>query len=123
MPVPTSVMTRYVGSIDVSYGNPPSKAWKGAARETIRLTSSLPITASRWTTTDWVAASIKLSAQGCPSVFTFLAFHVVLKLLAPATIHCGLELIDQSFRGIDDVFGARERAAFDIVDIVQEPFD
>ena len=39
------------------------------------------------------------------------------------TIHCGQELIDQSFRGVDDVFGTRERAAFDIVDIVPETFD
>jgi hypothetical protein len=33
------------------------------------------------------------------------------------------ELIDQSFRGVDDVFGAWERAAFDIVDIVPETID
>jgi hypothetical protein len=31
--------------------------------------------------------------------------------------------IDQSFRGVDDVFGAWERAAFDNVDIVPETID
>ena len=68
--------------------------------------------------TDWVAPIAILSAQGCPSVFSVLAFHVVLKLLVPATIHCGQELIDQSFRGVDDVLWAWEHAAFDIGDII-----
>ena len=64
-----------------------------------------------------------LSVQGCPSVFTDLVFHVVLKLFDPATIHCGQELIDQSFRGVNDVLWAWERATFDIVDIVPETID
>ena len=83
-----------MGAVDVSYRNPTLKGWKSSARETIGFTSPLPITASRWIKTDWVAEMNILPAQGCSSALTVLAFHVVLELLDPATVHCGQELID-----------------------------
>jgi hypothetical protein len=58
-------------------------------------------------TTDCVGAVAILSDQCYLSVFTVLAFHVVVKFLATATIHCGKKLTDQLFRGVDNVVGAR----------------
>ena len=64
-----------------------------------------------------------LHAQGCSSVLTVLACPVVLKWFHPATIHGRKELADQSFRGVDDMFRAWERALFDIVNKVPETVD
>lgn len=64
-----------------------------------------------------------LAVVHCTSVFHRVRFGVTLTLLAPTAIHCGKKLVDQSVRGVDDMFGAWERAALDVADIVAETAD